>query len=280
MEGSYSTPKQGMEPAYSIVKPPLEHLYSKQQNGLEQATSNPQNGLDQFYLPSQSGVEQFYYSDIILHQNGVIGQVGDLADVEYRSSIVLLLTGVVREDPDRDKYLLSSELVKKLGHVTRTGVDEAKWEACLPNLERRVYTSSLTLTMKGVNEEVSTPSYESALSLCHDGVVDPVKDLEDAEMAKNLDMWRSATPSKFLRPASPTGHTYRSFNASPTGYPATPPRGFRTVSSTPGSLPSLRSVTCSPLCKNLTLISWAHTTQVCPVCSINKNLWQDSERHI
>merc|ERR1712080_547274 len=243
MEGSYSIPKQGMEPAYSIAKPPLEHLYSNQQNGLEQATSNPQNGLIQFYLPSQNGVEQFYYSDIILHQNGVIGKVGDLADVEYRSSIVLLLTGVVREDPDRDKYLLSSELVKKLGHVTRTGVDE----------------------------EVETPSYESALSLCHDGVVDPVKDLQDAELAKNLEVWRSATPSKFLRPASPTSHTYRSFNASPTGYPATPPRGFRTVSSTPGSLPSLRSVTCSPFCKSLTLISWAHTTQVCPVCSINKN---------
>lgn len=253
-------------------------------------------------------MEQFYFSDIILHQNGVVGEAalgvigedglenvireagngviseaGLLADVEYKSSIVLLLTGVVREEGDTDKYLLSSELVNKLGRITRIGVEDTKWDACLPNLERHTYTSHLTLTMKGykgVNQDVPG-TYESVLSLSHDGVEDPVKDLAEAEMAKNLEEWRCATPSKFLRPATPTSHAYRSFNASPTGYrAASPPRGFRTVSSTPGSLPSLRSVSCSPFCKSLTLISWAHTPRVCPVCSLNQNLWQDTERHI
>merc|ERR1719186_2575929 len=77
----------------------------------------------------------YYFSDIILHLDGTIDEGNLDENVQiYHSNIVLLLTGVVREELEQatdDRNILSSNLVRELGQVTKTELtsDESGYDS-------------------------------------------------------------------------------------------------------------------------------------------------------
>jgi len=106
-----------------------------------------------------------YYSDILIHLDGTVNQRDLGEDIPvYHTNIVLLLTGVAREEleegPD-DKNILSSNLVLELGRVTKTEIisDESGYDSeddIRPN--RKQSQLSPFLPAEGAEYRKATPS--------------------------------------------------------------------------------------------------------------------------